>query len=242
MASNSAPALRVTDLTVRYGGVQAVDQLSLCVQRGQIVGLIGPNGAGKTSALDGISGFTRAWSGRIEVEGHDVTTWSIHRRVRAGLARTFQQLELCNDLTVRENLVVSARSANRSSVEIVDRALEAFGLTTSVNRTIGTLPQGQRRLAAVARAYVANPVALLLDEPAAGLDPHETEDLRTRLLDLAASGVGVLLVEHDMAMVMQTCTEVVVIDFGVTIGTGSPDAIRDNQRVVEAYLGDVAHA
>jgi ABC-type branched-subunit amino acid transport system ATPase component len=237
MTTPSEPALVVHDLSVRYGGVQAVESLSLAIQPGQVVGLIGPNGAGKTSALDAITGFVTPITGCVQLGGVQVTGWPPHRRARAGLSRTFQQLELFVDLTVAENVELAADATGRGDRNSVDATLKLLGLVRNRDRLISDLPQGTRRLVALARAVASNPSVILLDEPAAGLDSRESDLLRRRVRDVAETGVAVLLVEHDMALVMNACDWLVVIEFGQTIGVGTPHEIRATPRIIEAYLG-----
>jgi ABC-type branched-subunit amino acid transport system ATPase component/ABC-type branched-subunit amino acid transport system permease subunit len=237
VAGGTDPALRVENLRVRYGGVVAVDDVSLRVDRGRIVGLIGPNGAGKTSVIDAITGFAPA-TGTIELAGQHIETLAPHARVRAGLARTFQQLELYDDLSVEENVSVAAfggRQADRRAA--VARVLENVGISGLSDRPAGELSQGERQLVSIARACAADPGVLLLDEPAAGLDTNESAWLGERIRDLRSSGTAILLVDHDVALVLRACDHVYVLDFGAVIAEGPPDAIRTNRAVADAYLG-----
>jgi len=237
------PLLTVRDLTVRYGGVVAVDGLSLDVPRGSIVGLIGPNGAGKTTAIDAISGFAVA-SGSVSLGGHSLDGLRPHQRIRAGLGRTFQAIELYGDLSVRENVVVGLTGrvrGHRQAHERLAETLDTLGLTALADRPAGELSQGQRQLVSIARALVGNPQVLLLDEPAGGLDTAESHWLGERLRDLRDSGVTILMVEHDMSLVLGLCDRITVLGFGTVIASGPPEAIRTHPRVVEAYLGS-AHA
>ncbi|MEU0070008.1 branched-chain amino acid ABC transporter permease/ATP-binding protein [Streptomyces sp. NPDC006332] len=250
----SAPLpLQVRDLTVRYGGVVAVDGLSLNVEPGQVVGLIGPNGAGKTSAIDAVTGFTRAASGRVCLGDRDLTRLPVHRRAAAGLSRSFQSLELFEDMTVLDNLYAACDRPGRWAylMDLVhpgSRALPAhvlvavreFGLQDSLDRPVGDLSYGERRLLAIARAVAASPSVLLLDEPAAGLSDDETRELAGLVRRLAEDwGMGVLLVEHDVDMVMSVCDQVVVLDFGRRICAGTPEEVRRDPAVRAAYLGDL---
>ncbi|MFF0156490.1 ATP-binding cassette domain-containing protein [Streptomyces sp. NPDC005263] len=245
--------LQVRDLTVRYGGVVAVDGLSLDVEPGQVVGLIGPNGAGKTSAIDAVTGFTRAASGRVCLGDRDVTRLPVHRRAAAGLSRSFQSLELFEDMTVLDNLYAACdrpgrwayltdlvRPGSRPLPAHVLVAVREFGLQDSLDRAVGDLSYGERRLLAIARAVAASPSVLLLDEPAAGLSDDETRELAGLVRRLAEDwGMGVLLVEHDVDMVMSVCDQVVVLDFGRRICAGTPDEVRRDPAVRAAYLGDL---
>lgn len=245
--------LRVRDLTVRYGGVVAVDGLSLDVEPGRVVGLIGPNGAGKTSAIDAVTGFTRAASGRVRLGDRDVTRLPVHRRAAAGLSRSFQSLELFEDMTVLDNLYAACdrpgrwtyltdliRPGSRPLPAHVLVAVREFGLQESLDRPVGDLSYGERRLLAIARAVAASPSVLLLDEPAAGLSDDETRELAHLVRRLAEDwGMGVLLVEHDVDMVMSVCDQVVVLDFGRRICAGTPAEVRRDPAVRAAYLGDL---
>ena len=244
------PLLSVTDLTVRHGGLVALDHVSMDVTEGSIVGLIGPNGAGKTTFIDALSGFTATVDGRVLLDGHRIDGLSPHLRARLGLVRTFQSLELFEDLTVTENLFtaldrpsawslfVDAVRPRRRDDRDVTEVLELLGIADAASRRPGELSNGQRHLAALGRALVARPRLLLLDEPAAGLDPSETSALNDVLRTLPGRGTTVLLVEHDMAVVLEVCDRVDVIDFGGLIASGTPAEIRADERVIAAYLGD----
>ncbi|MFG2372016.1 ATP-binding cassette domain-containing protein [Streptomyces sp. NPDC048504] len=245
--------LHVRDLTVRYGGVVAVDGLSLDVEPGRVVGLIGPNGAGKTSAIDAVTGFTRAAAGSVHLGERDVTRVPVHRRAGAGLSRSFQSLELFEDMTVLDNLYAACerpgrwtwltdlvRPGSRPLPAQVLVAVREFGLQESLDRPVGDLSYGERRLLAIARAVATSPSVLLLDEPAAGLSDDETRELARLVRRLAEEwGMGVLLVEHDVDMVMSVCDQVVVLDFGRRICAGTPDEVRRDPAVRAAYLGDL---
>ncbi|MET7480573.1 branched-chain amino acid ABC transporter permease/ATP-binding protein [Streptomyces sp. NPDC005648] len=245
--------LHVRDLTVRYGGVVAVDGLSLDIEPGRVVGLIGPNGAGKTSAIDAVTGFTRAASGSVRLGERDVTRTPVHGRASAGLSRSFQSLELFEDMTVLDNLYAACdrpgrwawltdlvRPGSRPLPPQVLVAVREFGLQNSLDRSVGDLSYGERRLLAIARAVAASPSVLLLDEPAAGLSDDETRELAHLVRRLADDwGMGVLLVEHDVDMVMSVCDQVVVLDFGRRISAGTPEEVRGDPAVRAAYLGEL---
>ena len=245
--------LRVRELTVRYGGVVAVDGLSFDVEPGRVVGLIGPNGAGKTSAIDAVTGFTRAASGSVCLGDRDVTRMPVHRRAGAGLSRSFQSLELFEDMTVLDNLYAACdrpgpwagltdlvRPGKRPLPAHVLLAVREFGLQDSLDRPVGDLSYGERRLLAIARSVAASPSVLLLDEPAAALSDDETRELARLVRRLADEwGMGVLLVEHDVDMVMSVCDEIVVLDFGRRICAGTPQEVRRDPAVRAAYLGDL---
>ena len=238
-AEPAAVALQLEDLRVRYGGVVAVDDVSLRARSGTVVGLIGPNGAGKTSVIDAVTGFAPA-TGSIQLAGRPLDGLAPHARVRAGLARTFQSLELYDDLSVEENVSVAAfgsRHADRRTA--VSRALEQVGIAALRDRPAAELSQGERQLVSIARACVAEPRVLLLDEPAAGLDTSESRWLGERIRAISSSGAAVLLVDHDVALVLDVCDYVYVLDFGAVIAEGPPEAIRANRAVADAYLGVV---
>lgn len=231
------PVLDVQGLTVRYGGVAAVSGVSLLVRPGEIVGLIGPNGAGKSSVIDAITGFVRS-EGLVQLSGDRLNGTPPHQRVRRGMARTFQSLELYDDLTVGENVSAAAiGSGAYTDSSQVRRPLQLVGIENLVERTAGDLSQGERQLVSIARACASEPKMLLLDEPAAGLDTSETEWLGSRLRDIASSGVGVLLVDHDVSLVLSVCTRVYVLDFGGVIAEGDSASIRNDPVVAKAYLG-----
>ena len=244
--------LEVRDLTVRYGGVTAVDHVSFTVQPGQVLGLIGPNGAGKTSVIDAVTGFTRAHRGQALLDGSDLLGMSTTKRARAGVSRSFQSLELFEDLTVLDNLRAASDPRDRLSYVrdlfvpvhpelpgAVVAAIEEFRLRDDLLRNVQDLPYGQRRLLAIARAVAARPSVLLLDEPAAGLGDVETAELSHLVRRLADEwGLAVLLVEHDMNFVMSVCDRIVVLDFGLVISEGTPEEIRNDPIVVSAYLGE----
>lgn len=242
--------LSVDALRVTYGGVVAVRDVSFEVPEGRVVGLIGPNGAGKTSTIDALTGYHAPSGGRVAFEGDDVTDVRPHLRARRGLVRTFQSVELFDDLTVEENLLVASQRlgvfaalrdliapVTAQSREGVDWALELCGLEDVADRLPTELSHGRRKLVGVARALAARPKLVLMDEPAAGLDTDESVVLGTHLRALPEEGVTVLLVDHDMGLVLSVCDEVVVLDFGEVIARGTPDQIRTDPAVVAAYLG-----
>ena len=245
------PMLDVRGLTVVYGAVTAVADVDLTVDDREVVGLIGPNGAGKTTCIDAIGGFVPPARGQITLAGRDLGDQPAHRRVHAGLARTFQACELFPDLTVRENLAVAARRRHRWSVVVdalaprrspalarVDEVIEQLGLTAEADARPGELSHGRQRLVDLGRALATSPRLVLLDEPAAGLDTEETAALGEVIRRLPAVGVAVLLVDHDMGLVMRSCTRVHVLDLGRIIASGTPDAVRADRAVVTAYLGE----
>ena len=241
--------LRTSELSVTYGGLHAVDHVTLELREGEIVGLIGPNGAGKTSFMDGLTGFTKA-SGHIEFLDRSLDGLPPHKRMRLGLSRTWQSVELFEDLTLRENLRVTrehetlrslpldvVRPRRHSDETEIQFALSLLGLTDRADHVPSDLSLGQQKLAGVARALCTRPSVLLLDEPAAGLDSHESLLLGERLRDIASDGTTVLLIDHDMGLVLDACDYIYVLEFGRLIAEGTPDQIRASSAVIEAYLG-----
>jgi ABC-type branched-subunit amino acid transport system ATPase component len=248
--------LEVKDVTVRYGGVVAVEGLSFTVRPGTVVGLIGPNGAGKTSAVDAVTGFAPAQAGSVLLDGVELMRAGPSRRARAGMSRSFQSLALFEDATVLDNLRAAADPHDRRSYlgdlvyprnpalpfEAI-AAIDAFRLRGVLNRHVRDLPYSQRRLLSIARAVATRPSVLLLDEPAAGLDDRERTELAAVVRRLAGEwGLAVLLVEHDMEFVMSVCDHIVVLDFGRKISEGSPEEVRRDPSAVAAYLGETAEA
>ena len=235
-ATSETPLLEVRNLTVRYGGVTAVDNVSLSVDEGQIVGLIGPNGAGKTTTIDALCGF-HGCEGTVLLNGQDIGGRSPHIRAGLGLARTFQLAGVSDDLTVEENVLVGQQRATAGDADALNRILEDLGLTDMRELQVSVLSQGQRQLVSVARALAGAPRLLLLDEPAAGLDSTESLWLAERLRAVRDNGVTILLVDHDMSLVLNLCDSIDVLDFGALIAHGTPDEIRHNEAVSTAYLG-----
>jgi len=232
--SEARPAvLRVTSLSVAFGGVRALRDVTLEVRKGELVGLIGPNGAGKTTLVDAVSGFV-GYAGRVELSGADLSGLPPYERARRGLGRTWQSTELFDDLDVRENLTVASRSGSTA------RALGLVGMDWAAEAMPDQLSMGQRKLVGVARALAAEPRLLCLDEPAAGLDTRESAELGARLRDLADQGQSMLLIEHDMGLVLGICDRVIVLEFGQVIADGPPSAVRADPQVIAAYLGESA--
>ncbi len=231
--------LKVDDVSVSFGEHRALSSVDLVAERGHVTGLIGPNGAGKSTLFDVIGGLRRPGTGHVFLDGEDITTLGPARRARKGMARTFQGLELFGRLSVRDNLRVAAdlRKVGGQASRLVDEIIDRVQLGAYADRLADSLPTGVGRLVEVARALTTEPCLLLLDEPAAGQDPDETERFAEILRGVAADGVGVLLVEHDMELVMGVCDVVHVLDLGAMISWGTPDEIRQHSAVLDAYLG-----
>jgi branched-chain amino acid transport system ATP-binding protein len=235
--------LQVAEAEVRFGGVHALRGVNLDVDAGEVTGLIGPNGAGKTTCFNAICGLQGLNRGRIRFDGTDMTGMRPHKRARLGIARTFQRLEVFGSLSVRENVLAAAEIRRRWSRDHSDASANAdgvlalVGLTHLAGRPADTLPTGQARLLELARALATRPRMLLLDEPSSGLSDTESEELGDLLVQLAGAGMGVLLVEHDMELVMRVCTRINVLDFGAVLVVGTPAEVRADERVRAAYLG-----
>jgi len=252
VASEDGVLLSARGVSVRFGGLHALDGVDLDVTAGQITGLIGPNGAGKTTLFDVLSGLLRPGSGTAQFQGRDITDWSPHRRGRAGIARTFQRLELFTGMTVEDNLVAAweaahswailgrGRTERRSRVGAVVDLLDLGGVA---HRKAGELSTGLGRMVELGRALCTDPHVLMLDEPSSGLDVGETQRFAEVLRQIAGEStadhpLGVLLVEHDMALVMEVCHVITVLDFGRRIANGTPAEIRGDAAVRAAYLGE----
>lgn len=231
-------ALELEGISVRFGGVLAIENATLSAQPSHVTGLIGPNGAGKTTLFNVVTGMVAPTGGRVILDGSDITNAPAHKRARKGIARTFQRIELFTSLTVAENVQVSAEIAGHMrSREVADRQLERVGIKSVADRSAGDLPTGTARLVEVARALATDPRVLLLDEPASGLDSEESERLGALLRELAGEGLAVVLVEHDVELVMEVCDRLHVLDLGRIIASGPPAEVRKDQAVIEAYLG-----
>ena len=229
------PVFEAIDISVAFGALRAVDGVSVGAEGGSLIGLIGPNGAGKTTFVDAVTGFTPC-RGRVVLDGRDLTNAAPHERVRAGLSRTWQGVELFDDLTVAENVMVAAPRHKRDKRR-AEQFLDEVRMADLAGRNPRELSHGQRTLVGVARALATSPRLLCLDEPAAGLDPAESDALGKRLRAIADRGVSILLIDHDMSLVLSCCDDIYVVDFGTVIAQGAPQAIRTDARVIDAYLG-----
>jgi branched-chain amino acid transport system ATP-binding protein len=244
--------LAVEQVTVEFGGNRALSDVDIDARAGEITGLIGPNGAGKTTLFNVITGLQSPTGGRVRFDGRDVSRLDTHRRARLGIARTFQRLELFTDLTVRDNLRVAGEIRNTWSglgragrgprrinvAKETERILDLIGLRDRADADVSTIPTGTARVVELGRALMIQPRVLLLDEPASGQSDDETRAFEALLRTLVREdGLSIVLVEHDMALVMEVCDRIHVLDFGEVIAVGSPVQVRDDPRVRDAYLG-----
>ena len=242
MQLSDVAKLETQGVTVRFQGVTALEDVGLSIQSGDILGLIGPNGAGKTTLLNVISGFIKEDAGKVLLDADDITGWTAEARARAGLGRSFQAVRLFESLTVLENLetgvLCRGDKRRREAAEVALALLERVGMSQVAGREARTLPAGDRRLIGVLRALATDPTFLLLDEPAAGLNEAESDDLVSMIRGIRDDfECAVLIVDHDMRVIMPLCERIQVLNFGRTIAMGAPDAIRADPAVVEAYLG-----
>jgi branched-chain amino acid transport system ATP-binding protein len=236
-------SLRASSVSRSFAGVQALRDVSLELRQGEVVGLIGPNGAGKSTLVNVLSGFDRPTKGRVVLEDRDVTRWPAYRRGRHGLARTFQHSHAFRGLTVRENVEVSALGTGASARRAgrrADELLELLGLAGYAHRPAAELAHGDERRLGVARALAAEPRFVLMDEPAAGLPEAEVPRFATAVRTVRERGAGVLLVDHNVALVLEVCERIHVLDQGTTLAEGTPAEIRAHLGVAAAYLGESA--
>ncbi len=254
----TVPFLEIDRITMRFGGLVAVDGLSFAIEHGAIHGLIGPNGAGKTTTFNIVSGFYRPTSGEVRLRGERISGLTMHEVARRGIVRTFQHSTLFAEMTVLENALVGTHMAFRPNIfaailgwDAEDRrgararaeeALDFFGLLDLAGERAGDLSHGHQRALGLAIATAAHPDAVLLDEPFTGMNPEETTRMMELMRALRDSGVTILLVEHDMHAIMGLCDTITVMSFGKLLAEGDPQAIRTHPEVIEAYLGGGAHA
>ncbi len=239
------PVLEVSGIHMAFGGALVLNDVSLSVDAGAVTGLIGPNGAGKTTLFNVVSGLLEPRAGRVIIDGHDVTKAGPARRARRGLARTYQRLELFTSLTVRDNIRVAGEIRNtwgrRGRIDVgteTERIVELVGLGDVAEREVSELPTARARVVEVARALMTQPKVLLLDEPASGQTEQETAAFGLLLGRLVEErNLAICLVEHDVGLVMGTCGWIHVLDYGEIIASGTPEQVRDNPVVVNAYLG-----
>jgi branched-chain amino acid transport system ATP-binding protein len=236
--------LEVRGVSVRFGGHLAVRDVDLACGPGEITGLIGPNGAGKTTTFNVITGLQEPVSGQVLLDGRDITALKAHARARLGIARTFQRLEVFGSLSARDNILTAAeirrswsRDRRADPVADTEEILDRVGIRGVAGERVDAMPTGLARLVELGRALATRPSVLLLDEPASGLDEAESSAFASLLLDLAADGMAVLLVEHDVHLVMQVCSLVHVLDFGAILSVGTPAEVQADQAVLDAYLG-----
>lgn len=252
----STAILRVRDLSMRFGGLMAVNGVNLKVEPQEIVSIIGPNGAGKTTVFNCLTGFYKPTDGSIVFHNQAIEGLPGHKIARRGMIRTFQHVRLFKEMTVLENLMTaqhrhlntnflaglfntrSYRKANQRAQENAVKWLQRVNLLEDANRLAGTLAYGQQRRLEIARCMVTRPTLLMLDEPAAGLNPSETDDLKQLILELRSNGLSVLLIEHDMKLVMDLSDHIYVINQGCPLANGKPHEVRNNPEVIKAYLGE----
>ena len=248
--------LDIHNLGISFGGLQAVDEFNLAVESGEIVGLIGPNGAGKTTIFNLLTNVYKPSRGSIRLTDEDTLGKSTHAVAQSGIARTFQNIRLFKDMTVIDNVKVALhngmrytiaeaffrmprywreeRKARKTALELLD----VLGMRDMADHTAGSLPYGAQRRLEIVRALATNPKVLLLDEPAAGMNPSETQELLPTLKDIRDRfGVAIILIEHDMSLVMNICERILVLNYGLIIAEGTPEEIKNNPVVIEAYLG-----
>ena len=237
------PLLQVDAVTVQFGGLTALSEVDLDVEAGRITGLIGPNGAGKTTMFNVICGLQPTTHGDVTYDDQDISGYKPHERARLGIARTFQRLEVFGSLSAKENILVAAEIRKRWSSEdvnprgVTEEILDRIELRRVADHRVDTMPTGLARLVELGRALATAPKLLLLDEPSSGLGDEESDFFARILRDLTREGLGILMVEHDVELVMELCERIHVLDFGRKIAAGTPAEIRANEDVQAAYLG-----
>ena len=258
MPANNA-ILTAENISLSFGGIQALLDVGMEVRRGEIFAIIGPNGAGKTSFMNCINGFYRPQRGSIYFEGQEITRLSSHRIAELGIGRSFQGLQLFDGLSVLDNIMAGRHFHFKTGIlsdaiyfgrtrreeikqrRIIENIIDFFEIETIRKSLVGALPYGMRKRVDLARALAAEPKLLLLDEPLAGMNRDEKEDIARFILDISEEmGITITVVEHDMGLVMDICDRVVVLDFGCKIAEGTPEEIRTNEEVIRAYLGKTA--
>jgi branched-chain amino acid transport system ATP-binding protein len=235
--------LECNGVSISFGGVRALSDVDIVAREATITGLIGPNGAGKTTMFNCITGLLEPDAGRMELDGKEISGLAPFKRARLGIARTFQRLELFTSLSVRDNIRVAGEIRNRWHSGRIDvgaeteRVIQQLRIGALADRMVDEIPTGMARRVEMGRALMTHPRLLLLDEPASGQDEQETVEFGELLLELAAAGTAILLVEHDVGLVMRVCSHIQVLDFGRIIAEGTPEHIRNSPEVIEAYLG-----
>jgi len=235
--------LEAAEVTVRFGGLAALDDARISVEAGEVTGMIGPNGAGKTTFFNVLTGLQETTTGKVTLDGRDITNLSVHKRARLGVARTFQKLEVFDQLSVLDNVLVAAEMRRRwdrsgpGPRQEAHNCLDRVGISGIADVSVAALPTGTARLVELARALATHPRVLLLDEPSSGLNGEETNAMAALLRELTADGLAVLLVEHDMSFVMGLCARINVLSFGQILATGCPEEVQADPAVQAAYLG-----
>ncbi|MFC1960240.1 ABC transporter ATP-binding protein [Chloroflexota bacterium] len=247
--------LQLDKVTRNFHGLVALNSVSMQVPTGQVTGLIGPNGAGKTTLLNCVSGLDHATDGKIVFDGQNIERLSVHRITALGMTRTYQNIRLFPEMTVLQNMIVAQHLQGRASIlhsifqlpvyyqeekrlrQHAQDILVQYGLSDVQDVPATTLSYGDQRRLEMARALIAHPRLMLLDEPTAGMNPIETEELGRKILEMKAAGITVLVIEHDMALISQVCDTVYVLNFGTIMAHGTPDEVKANPQVIEAYLG-----